>query len=194
MKEVCDICRGRRLITLPVIRPTAVATSEPEYLCAAARASSREYPCPECAQRVTEDRVAFVEAHSMIDDRIRDEGFTEYARDKLAHMLVAHLLRGDYIAFDQGRSDGMQRMMVATLGVVARSTVASMDERISQRQRHLASAVASEAISQINHWGSYFGRNIIEKTRAAEIIREAVAKVSKAWAESRAARSEEGAQ
>lgn len=188
MKQPCDICRGSRTIRLPIYRPVPVV-----FAASAAvkiEETSRVFACPECGDNVDQERVAVLDTHVMVDSHIDDPGFQDHARRAAAHRLVDHLLSGDYITFERGRTDdrNMSYPVVATLGVVSKGKIATLEARIAERQDQLATVAAEEAIRQIDNWGSqsrYTGPDI-SKRRAAEFIREAVKRVSATW--SKAAR------
>ncbi len=177
--KTCDVCRGARVIRLPFYRSVvAFEVTAPKL-----EESHREYACPECSGIAKEDRIAVLDTHSEVSTHIDDPGFQEHARRQAAHMLVEHLLKGGFIDFTQGRSDPqkMTRSLVATLGVVAKGPVASIEQRATERGMALANAVADEAINQIDNWGSYYGRPVIGKSEATDFIREAMKRVSISW-------------
>jgi hypothetical protein len=188
MREQCDICQGNRVIRLPIRRPVS-ASVIPIFEAESIDASSREYPCPECGHKVDMDRVAVLDVYSRIDLRYEDQPFEQHIRDHLAHMLVDHLLRGDYIAFEKSEPDRytISQAMVASLGVVSKRQVATFEQRVAQGQDQLARAVAEEAIKQINNWGSHYNRHGIAKDDAAKLIRDAVRTISETWSKVTAA-------
>ena len=95
----CDICRGGGVIRLPVRPRLSVAALE--WSNSETIASPyREFPCPECASQVTEDRVRLVEAHAQIDARCPDqEKMKEIARRDVAHQIALELLASGLIWF-----------------------------------------------------------------------------------------------
>jgi hypothetical protein len=187
MRKQCDICRGSRVIRLPIYRPLSVSAG-PAFEAESIEASSREYPCPECGHKVDMDRVAVLDVHSRIDLRYEDQPFEQHIRDHLAHLLVDHLLRGDYITFEKGEPDthSVSRAIVASLGVVSKSQIATFEQRLALRQDQLARVAAEEAIKQIDNWGSHYGRTGIAKDDAAKFIRDAVKRISENWSKAMA--------
>lgn len=107
---------------------------------------------------VVKEMVALVKYHGEIVTSIDDPQYGEPARKSLAHELVAALLRNGYITFTKGEADEMQRTrkMRAMLGVVSAAKVASMEERIAERQMEVASKLVSAAADEIRVWGRYY--------------------------------------
>lgn len=186
MKPDCEICRGGRIVRLPVYR---LMTSGPLDEVGPMDETSRVYPCPECGDAVKQDRVAVLDAHTMVDSRIDDPAFHNYTRRAAAHRLVDHLLEGDYIAFERGKPDArrLQYPIVATLGVVSKGQVATIEARATERGMQLAQAAADQAIREIDNWGSYYGHPDILKRDAARFIHAAVKWVSESWSKASAA-------
>jgi hypothetical protein len=152
-------------------------------------ASVRVYPCPECGLKVDTDRLAVLDVHARVDTRYENStDFQEYAQRHLAHLLVDHLLQDGYIAFERGDpTNDLERMVVASLGVVSKNQVATFEQRVARNQDQLANAVVNEAIKQIDNWGSHYGRTGIAKDVAAGLIRYAASFVSKTWSKAVAA-------
>lgn len=139
----------------------------------------RDYSCPECGPFVPESRVAILEAGSAFDMRYEDSpGFIDHAQRSLLHSLAAHLR--DHVSFVVGENtDGLRREMVATLGVVAKGNVASIEERAKSIGATMCIRMAEESIRLIRLWGSasrYFSHTI-HHDDADRIIRAALTKV-----------------
>lgn len=189
MTRECEICRGSRIVRLPIYRRASAAHFEASAA-VAMEASSRDYPCPECGGAVREDRVAVLDTHVMVDSRIDDPAFQDHARRAAAHMLVNWLLDGGYLTFERGRPDAnfLRYPVVASLGVVSKGIVATIEERATSRGMQLASAAADEAIRHIDNWGSasrYIDHRI-EKARVREFIHDAVKRVGEKWSKAAA--------
>lgn len=188
MSRDCEICRGARIVRLPVYRRAEAAPFDETV--PAIEQPWREYPCPECGDSVGMERVAVLDAHTMVDDRPYGPEFDQSLRHAAARRLVDHLLDGGYITFERGATDLRRQRypVVATIGVVTKGAVASLEQRIAKRQGEVAAAAADEAIYQINNWGSAsrFIDHRIGKDHAARFIREAVKEVSEKWSKARA--------
>lgn len=145
--QPCEICRGSRIVRLPIYRPVS-AQIQDMSAAVAMEATSRDYPCPECGGAVKEDRIAVLDAHAMGESRINDPEFHRHARRTAAHMLIDLLVEGDYIAYERGPIDSMHLRypVIATLGVVSKGNVASIEARAIERGMQLAQAVADEAV------------------------------------------------
>jgi uncharacterized small protein (DUF1192 family) len=183
--KACDICGGRRYIRLPILRPVSIATSFEAT--ASVEPSSREYPCPECCGFVKEERVAVLDVHSQVSAHIKEPGYINHYRTSCAHRLVDHLLSGGFITFEEGKTDDKQMTfpIIASLGVVAKGTVSSLEERIAARQDQVARAVAEESKKQISNWNSYFGHSEILKRDARAQVDSALNSVLSNWSKAR---------
>lgn len=180
MANDCEICRGSKVVRLPIYRSVSVS---PTFDAPAMEETSRDYPCPECGGAVKQDRVAVLDAHTMVCSEISDTNFADHARRAAAHRLVDHLLEGGFIEFERGpiRDRDMAFPMVATLGVVSKGQVATLEQRIAERQDQVARAVAQKARSQIENWGSHHGNTSISKREAHDQIDSALNHVLSEW-------------
>jgi hypothetical protein len=138
----------------------------------------RDYPCPECGDKIPLERVAVVQFRSQVSSEIDDPGFQEHVRKGTAHHLIAELLDKQFISFEQmaPREGDHMYPLIATLGVVSPSTVATLEERISTRQAELAQEVAAEAKREIANWGSYYHGESgpIYKSQAIDAVNDAL--------------------
>lgn len=173
-KHDCVICCGTSIIRLPVRRRFAVAAPETISM----DEVSRIYPCPECAATIPQERLAIVHHHSLADSRIDDPAYIMAARESAAHGLVEGLLEGGFIQFERGHEDARERVFQtrATVGVVSPKHVATLEERIDERQADLANKLAIEAKAQIRIWGAYYtgDEGKIAKGQAADAVDRAL--------------------
>lgn len=173
-KYNCEICRGSGTIRLPLYR--SLARFNPEAVSATIEESSRQYPCPECSEQVQFARVGIVGAIHEIDTRIEDPEYIEHVKHTAAHSLIEEIIKGGYVKIESGTPDTrkLNREFRVTLGVVSQKRVATLEERIAQRQIEIAQEVAVEAQFQINNWGSYYGHADILKRDATRMVAEAI--------------------
>lgn len=164
----CEICRGSGLVRLPIYRTASVTAFDNSAQII--EESARNYPCPECADLVPQERLALVQYHSLVDARCTDQEYIEAANNDAAHMLVGALLKGGFIRFEHGKKDARRLTfpVQATIGVVSTKHVATMEERIAERQDTFACEVIAEAALRINEWGSSAGTGAIYKTQAID--------------------------
>lgn len=175
------VCRGSRKIRLPLHYPVQ-ARYEPSFdaiEAAEAFQASKEFPCPECSPKVPEERVAVLEVGAAISAFHDDNpDYTEAAKRTLAHSVAHELLRGGFIQFHKGPTDkfSMRYELTGRVGVVSTSVVASMEERIAERQTEVAKEVAARAAEEVAVWGSFYTGNegSITKTQAIDAIERAV--------------------
>jgi hypothetical protein len=149
--------------------------------------SSKEFPCPECAPKIPEERVAILEFGATIRAFGGDPRYEEAMRKDAAHSLVDAILRKGFIQFRKGPIDkfDMHYELTGRLGVVSPSVVSSMEDRISERQDKVAREVVALAAEKIRIWGSYYtgdeGR--IGKGQAVDALEGALQMVLRARAE-----------
>jgi len=174
----CDICQGRGKISVPVRRPLDVcAMSVP--VSAMLEVSHRDYPCPECSDVTPVARVHAVQTESFVASYggyVNDPEFIDHVQRGLAHYLADYLLRHDYIEFKRGPEDREQMRweMVATIGVVPKTKLDDLEQRIAARQLEIANEAIAEAKAQVSSWGSYYGHSEILKRDALRLIGESV--------------------
>lgn len=179
----CDICGGAEKVRLPIRFRAMALTADPGPTMTE---SSREYPCPACADTTRLERVQAAREETFAASYINDPGFVDHVRKGLAHQLASHLLEHDFIKFERGPEDerNMGFQMRATVGVVRPGQLDNLEERISERQTEVAKEVIEEAEHQINNWGSHYGHADILKRDATRMVREAIDSVLKkraAW-------------
>lgn len=181
----CAVCGDSRKVRLPV---RMTVTQNPVDLSVSIDDGFKEYPCPECAPYVPIDRVRVLDVHASVREQYLPEAEAHVQRSA-AHQLVDHVLRGGFITFERGpraRDPWLDVPMVATMAVVAPGVVATMEQRIAERQDQVAEAVAEEAKRRISIWGRDVGYTHIEKGRAYDSINEALAEVLTNWSKIRA--------
>jgi hypothetical protein len=184
-KYDCEICRGRGLVRLPLYRRATVSF---EATATSIEESYREYPCPECSDQAPLERVAVLDVHSMVDARIDTPEFREHAMRHAALRLVDELLKADFITLERGKTDTFRERypVVATIGVVSKKQVATLERRIADRQDEVAKVVALEAKKQIDNWGSHYGHADILKRDAKAQVDSALNHVLSTWSAIRA--------
>lgn len=184
----CEICQGRGTIELPIRRRLSAVPYRPDAVMAI-EASSKSFPCPECAPSAPADRLAIVRYHAVVNMQIRDPAFLDDVKASAAHSLVEGLLRGGYVTFKRGPecADGFTYEMVASIGVVAPAHVATFEQRVAEHQEALAREVMAEAVAQIQNWGSHYGHRTISKEQAYDSVASALKAVLAKRAKVRAA-------
>lgn len=152
--EDCDVCGGRRVITLPVVRRISLAPMA-KFEASATTVSHRNFPCPECGPQVSENRVKIMEFGATIAAQALGyfgQGgvpaeFVAMAQRDAARTIHEAMLQQGLFSFERGPYDrnDMTEPHYARIGVVAPAVVASMEERIAQRQEELAREVVNLA-------------------------------------------------
>lgn len=182
LRQRCDICGGRRLIRLPVLRDLAAERPHDSAVAIAPLSKSfREFPCPQCSEVVDVKRLYLMQEHNTLDSRIDDRNYVRATEKDAAHHMVAKLIEGGFITFEWGEIDTkqMRRTVRATMGVVSKAVVASMEQRVAARQDEVAREVAAEAKRKISVWGSHYSgdEGHVRKLHANEAVDEALATV-----------------
>ena len=176
----CVICRGARVIRLPVYRSVQAWTVEAAHDSISIDDASRIFPCPECAEEVPMEKVAIVEVHSRVSvlHAVRyagHPGFMEDVKETAAAMLVDELRKSGFISFQRGPDERDDTFaMIATIGVVSPNTVTKLEERIAARQNDVARDVVEKTIAEVMNWGSHYtgGEGHISKSLTCDFLRE----------------------
>jgi hypothetical protein len=178
MKRDCDVCGGSGRVRLALRLKLSAYRASENVAIAAIPQASREYACPECTDTISQERLSVVIEVSTMDSRLAGEArYVDAAKKQAAYGLVDYLLRHGYVTFDIGREDEgkMTKPIRAVLGVVAPKAVATLEERVAERQTEVAREVVDEAARQISVWGSHYTGNEghIRKAQAIDAVREA---------------------
>jgi len=173
----CEICRGEQTIRLPIHRESRVFSDLTDSQSPVP--AVRSYPCPECAETVTQNRVSIVRYHSIMDAGDgSDPRFADYVRREAANAFGDFILESGFIQFERGPNDIQQMTFPtkATIGVVSPKHVATLEERIVERQMQIAGEVVTAAVVGITNWNSRFNgpEGSIPKDQAATEVREAM--------------------
>lgn len=177
--EYCGICRGARVVRhawqsqLVEAGPSDIASAPKEI-------TIRTYPCPNCAPQDSIDHVAVIDVQSRAVLQYEGcEGFEDHIYHRLVDEIAHELKKGGYVKFTKGKKDTREctREWRAKLGVVSPAQVATMEQRVAQRQRVVAERLVVEAEKEINNWGSRY--ETISKERAVIFWREALDRVLK---------------
>jgi len=180
----CDICMGRGTVRLPVYERLSV-TELDGSVPGGMEERSREFPCPQCAEVVSFQRMAVVTAMADIDtrgQRIHGDAYVKSVQRGAAVKLADYMLTQGLISFEL-RPDASRdtiKLMQATVGVVAPRDVATLERRVALRQMEVAEQVVDATIEEIRNWGSYYhGREAgsVGKSQAIEWLRTALKKV-----------------
>ena len=171
----CPVCRGSKRIKLPLYHPVSASFSgEPDWT---VREASREYACPECSG-VPESRVNILGcAASIFSPEPIDPNQIEAMRHHMAREMAENLVKDGFVRIEVGPvGDDLRSEVTATLGVVSERVVASMEQRIAERQELVAREVTSAAVAGIRVWGSYYTGDdgSISKSQAIDAVREAL--------------------
>ena len=188
MRESCPICRGSKTIRLPVYREMSVSFADYSIDASAVSESYRTYPCPECADRLDDSKVMILQGRaSGRTEYFTDAGFVRHIQKNIAYGLAQEFLENGLIAFSEPKalhdSDPWfgDTEVTGTLGAVSMATVATMEQRIAERQFEMAEKLASAAAEKIRHWDSSHTDDggPIYKNLAVQYIWDALRKVTR---------------
>ncbi len=182
-RPTCEVCRGAKTIRLPLYRLKRLSELV-HYDPMSAEPSSRQYPCPECSETVPQERLAIMECCVTIDSHYAiNPEIMRYAKEDASGSLVSALLDGDFIQFRRGPDDPARRTssIVATVGVVSKTHVATLEQRIATDREGLTREIIEDASRQIYNWNSHYvgPSGNIPKSQAIMELREAVARILK---------------
>lgn len=177
-RDDCEICCGGGRVRLAVHKQATAAAFGDLASALVIEDQVRSYPCPECSEIITEDRVAIINTVTLAEMERYSTRADAFMREVKLHAAATLLHKiqkdGDFIHFEEGRGDGWRIPIKASIGVVSPKQVASIEERAAVHQEHLALEVMAEADMQINNWGAYFGHSEILKRDARRLIQEAL--------------------
>lgn len=183
MHEQCDICRGRGVIGVPVYRPLRTSRIfDSDVTKAELGEGWRDFACPQCAPKVAEHSIAFVQAEISIDPRYEDQdGYAALVRRDLLHAIAEVLAREQsdgFLVTERGPLGEFSGRipLTGTIGVVSKTVIASMEQRIAERQMEVAAEVVERVAGLIRMWGRerYIEPENIPKLAALGLLDKAV--------------------
>lgn len=137
MTYVCEICRGSRIIRLPVHSRLSVYAPITDRI---TELSHKDFPCPACADITSIDHVAIIKVESKGVAPWRGEAINpqlfQYVVEAAISEIGESLKNSGIIKTERGQDNlrDMTFSVTATLGVVSPTVVASMKERIAKNQ------------------------------------------------------------
>jgi len=178
MRQVCEICRGARVIRLPVHRPLST-TFEATAVAEEVETSVRVFPCPECAPTTSPDRVQIVEHHFQADTRYEDkEGYRRALVGNACASIAGLMEKSGLIRMQRGpdsdRFGAPVRQYRATVGIVTPQVVANLDEARERAEESFAQKVIELAQKEIDLWRSHYGDIQILKRDAKRLVGDAL--------------------
>jgi hypothetical protein len=181
----CEVCEGRRSIRLPLRRMLSVAAFDPAAYIpeAVVQASFKDYPCPECVQRVPYSKLQSIKCMTFVDEeQIRTPDAKKWWRENAEKILSRQitdglLSKGLLKIRDLEPTPYHSRAVCATVCVVAPNDTIELEERIAERQMDVADEFAKEAKRLIDNWGSFYGQTDILKCDARREIDAAIRNV-----------------
>lgn len=155
MKHDCDICRGNGVIKLPVYRPASVHY-EALPMPMAMEESSRTYACPECSRKVPEHKVMIVGAQTSVAswdvEKYRGQ-VMQAVQGNLANMLAHQMMKDGLIEFSEREGSMDNVHFRATVGVVSKASVATIEQRATEKMVGFLDGVLEAAAESISVWG-----------------------------------------
>lgn len=183
MAKRCPVCSGARTIRLPLMSDLAGSFDAALTMPADTIASSRTYPCPECAPATNIDRIKVIAVAGVghvpfrMADHPRDLSvYTQHVRQAAARQAHEEIMRAGLFRFSEGTPDRLTGEMAysATIGVVAPAVVATLQQRMDEHALSVARQLAQIAIGKIMNWGAAYGDTTVLKDRAADSVMETV--------------------
>ena len=172
MRERCPVCRGSQSIRLPLYQESALGY-QPANIQPTFEVSYRDYPCPECSEKVREDHVVVVQNALHTDERYATgPEMVAIVRSDLAHALAQKMLENGLIDFKEERNHAEMRLeTTARIGVASKVFVASIEQRVNAARFEVAEKVLAAAKEGIRNWDSHYrGRDgSIKKDQAGSL-------------------------
>lgn len=173
MGDRCDICCGSGTIRLPrhssALAAVASDNTSPidDYY--------RTYPCPEC-NGISDDRLAIIGTSEMIKRSIKDPAYKNSIKHKIAVSMASYMLEHDLISFKERPRDDLHDEIIARTGIASKERVASLDQRVAEKQFERMGELLAKAEYEIRSWRRDFdqGRGAIEKDMAVRAMRKAL--------------------
>jgi hypothetical protein len=175
----CDICGGSRIVRFPVREKL---NTYPEDYSTIKPLSVREYPCPECSEKIPLEKIEIVQVEEYIPLEYKvDFDLLEHIKQGMAAQIGDFLYKEGMITYKTGKEDLYTRSkpIRAKLGVLSPRQVKTFEERVNDRQLDVASSLVNEAVSQIRNWGSLFDSEYISKTVAIQFLYNILNKAKK---------------
>lgn len=151
----CPVCHDTRSIRLPHHYPPSAFFAHDSSLLREFGICDDTYPCPACTGGLKEERVAFIQTVDEIRawrgiETAEMDQIRRIAADTIVHALLKRgLIR---VELRSDPSDSTRLEVQAELAVLSDSSVASMKERIAERQDEVAAEVVQEAMRRITEW------------------------------------------
>jgi hypothetical protein len=157
MKPYCDICRGERVVLMPVYPPVTFSHAKNSLGAVSKSISTRKLPCPQCVM-VPEERLEVFSEMRAYDSYGDDPGFMSAVRRSMAHELVDQMIEAGFFRFKQSATDPITAKFKIELsvGFVHPDRVTSLEKRVRANQEVVAAMVVAEARKTIARWDSFF--------------------------------------
>lgn len=170
MDHFCPACRGGGSITIPLYYLLgAVETFEVQAQ--ELKPASMKINCPLCGPKdIPFDRLSMLVERRDLRPEM-PEGLQDHIR-KTACRAFADKLES-FIQMDE-RPTPLGTAIRCRLWVVAPQHVATLEERIAERQFDVSAEVVVEAEAQVKNWGSYYHRQNVDKWQAIEWMQTAL--------------------
>lgn len=173
----CDVCEGRKTIRLPVLQRMVTFTDTPEEP-PELMAAYRDYPCPECTEQIPYTRLGVLREVSSIErqSRLNEAQITDILTRQAAHAMIDRIIRDRLLTVEKVETVRGYELR-CTLGLVAPKHVATLEERVAERQMEVAEELVRENIKEINNWGSFYGIPTVGKWQSIEWLQAALKKI-----------------
>ncbi len=178
MRDDCDICGGIGKIRLPIQeRLTATISNDCKSM------PIREYSCPECGDKIPYENILVVQGEQWVDAEIKDPEFLIHCKQSITHKMGSFLHNKGMITFVKNRdltSDYSYRegyFLRGQLGVVSPRIVATLEQRIQEKQRELAAIFIQGVAKKIRNWRECFNDPLIEKDMAIRFLYQVLEKI-----------------
>jgi hypothetical protein len=174
----CEICGGSGIVRFPIRKKL---NTYPEDYSTIRPISIREYPCPECSEKIPLDKIEIVQVEEHIPLEYKTNfDLLEYIKHSMAAQIGDFLYKEEMITYTN-RKDLLNRSksIRAKLGILSPRQVKTFEEKVRERQIDVATSLVNEVVQSIRNWGSVYDLADISKTQVIRFLYETLDKVKK---------------
>lgn len=143
----CNVCNNTGIIRVAVYHHAKMINLDAPLKHLEAH---RTYPCPECSEEDSSDKVKIVQYYCNVDLRNKDTKYIYHITRDISHRIADKLFEDGYINFEIGPDNAFGWFPVkATLGVVSTNQVKNIQQRITEYAEKVVNESFNELIERV---------------------------------------------